>query len=110
MRFVLTVLMLGVCGSIYAQDANEPVSVLKHETPTPAPAPAPAAVTTVASSPAPVVVVEQRGNCRNGRCCVGPNCRLYNVEESVSESHRHRLFGGYVTRNTNRTVYRPSRR
>lgn len=108
MRFVLTVLMLGVCGSLYAQDANEPVSVLKHEaTDT---APTPATVTETAPSAAPVVVVAQRGTCRNGRCCVGPNCRLYNVEESVSESHRHRLFGGYVTRNTNRIVYRPSRR
>jgi len=100
MRFVFTVLLFGVCGSVFGQSGNEPVSVLKHDVP---------AVTAAATpNTAPVVVVDT--GCRNGRCCVGPNCRLYSVEESVSESHRHRLFGGYVTRNTNRTVYRPFRR
>ena len=36
--------------------------------------------------------------------------RLYNVEETCSETCRNRLFGGYVRKSTARTVYRPTRR
>lgn len=43
-------------------------------------------------------------------CCSRRRTRLYNVEESCSETCRNRLFGGYVKKNTSRTVYRPARR
>lgn len=36
--------------------------------------------------------------------------RLYNVEETCTETCRNRLFGGYVRKSTARTVYRPTRR
>jgi hypothetical protein len=113
MRFVFAALIFSVCGLVHGQDAGQTISVLNHGSPTPAAAPAPAAAPTavVAADPAPAtVVVASPSRCRNGRCCTGPNCRLYNVEESVSESCRPRLFGGYVKTNTARTVYRPARR
>lgn len=107
MRFVFAALILSVCGLVHGQDAAQPQSVLVHGQPTPAAAPAAAVV----ADPAPAaVVVASPTRCRNGRCCTGPNCRLYNVEESVTESCRPRLFGGYVKTNTARTVYRPARR
>jgi hypothetical protein len=107
MRFVFAALILSVCGLVHGQDAGQPQSVLTHGQPTPATAPAVAE----ASAPAPAaIVVEETARCRNGRCCTGPNCRLYNVEESVTESCRPRVFGGYVKKNTARTVYRPARR
>lgn len=106
MRFVFAALILSVCGLVHGQDAAQTPSVLNHGSPTPA---APAAV--VVADPAPAtVVVASPSRCRNGRCCTGPNCRLYNVEESVTETCRPRLFGGYVKTNTARTVYRPARR
>ncbi len=111
MRFVFAALIFSVCGFVHGSDAGQPVSVLKHGEPTPA---APAAPT-VATAPvtqeivvSPVVIEKSR--CRNGRCCVGANCRLYNVEEEVTESCRPRVLGGYVKKNTARTVYRPARR
>jgi hypothetical protein len=111
MRFVFTALILSVCGLAFGQDAEATKSVLKTE-PTPAAAPVEAAVSPApATTPAPAAVVAASpSRCRNGRCCTGPNCRLYNVEESVSETCRPRLFGGYVKTNTARTVYRPARR
>ena len=106
MRFVFTALIFSVYGLVHGQDAVPTVSVLQHGQPTPADAveaaPAPTA--------APAAVVVESSRCRNGRCCTGPNCRLYNVEESASESCRQRVFGGYVKKNTARTVYRPARR
>lgn len=109
MRFAFVALIFSVCSLTYGQDAGQPVSVLNHGQPTPATTPTVAADAAPAATAAPsAVVVESR--CRNGRCCTGPNCRLYNVEESVSESCRQRLFGGYVKKNTARTVYRPARR
>jgi hypothetical protein len=116
-----------VCGFARGQDAAGIPSVLTHgqtsemptlaeptvvETQTAATETAPAVVAAApaVTAAAPVVVVAEPTRCRNGRCCTGPNCRLYNVEESVSESCRPRLFGGYVKTNTARTVYRPARR
>ena len=106
MRFVFAAFLACVCGLAYGQDAAQPTSVLNHGQPAPATTP------TVESAPAaaPPAVVVVQGRCRSGRCCTGPNCRLYNVEETVSESCRPRLFGGYVKTNTARTVYRPARR
>ena len=106
MRFVFAALFFSVCGLVYGQDAGQTISVLNHGQPTPAAAAAPAA----APSAAPTAVVTETKRCRNGRCCAGSECRLYNVEESVTESCRPRLFGGYVKTNTARTVYRPARR
>lgn len=103
MRFVFAALIVSVCGLVHGSDAGQPVSVLKHSEPTTVATPA--AQETVA---APVVV--ESGRCRNGRCCVSATCRLYNVEESVTESCRPRVLGGYVKKNTARTVYRPARR
>lgn len=103
MRFVFTAVILSAIGVAYGAEPEQPVSVLNHGQATPTTATeAPAAEATPAAS-APT-------KCRNGRCCTGPNCRLYNVEESVDESCRQRLFGGYVRRSVNRTVYRPVRR
>lgn len=112
MRFALIAAALCVCGVVRGEDAaGAPVSVLNHGG---SPAPAAVAVTEAAAQPAaPIVIVEQAPvakACRNGRCCTTPECRLYNVEESNSESCRRLLFGGYVKKNTTRTVYRPSRR
>lgn len=41
--------------------------------------------------------------------CKGRCCRLYNVEETCTESCRNRLFGGHVKKTTVRKVYRPAR-
>lgn len=104
MRFVFAALILSTFGVVYGTEAGEqPVSVLNHGQAEPAAVVA--AAPTVESASAPVATT-----CRNGRCCTGPNCRLYNVEESVTESCRPRVFGGYVKKNTARTVYRPARR
>lgn len=105
MRFVFAALILSVCGLVYGQDAGQPTSVLINQ-PTPAEAPTVAPATAAPETTA----VATTSRCRNGRCCTGPNCRLYNVEESVTESCRPRVFGGYVKKNTARTVYRPARR
>lgn len=107
MRFVFAALLVSVCGLAHGQDARQPVSVLNHGQPTPATSQP--TVTEAQPTPAAPAAVEQP-RCRNGRCCTGPNCRLYNVEESTSESCRPRVFGGYVKKNTARTVYRPARR
>lgn len=103
MRFVFAALILSACGLVYGADAVQPASVLVNQ-PTPASAPA-----AVAATPE-TTAVAATSRCRNGRCCVGSNCRLYNVEESVTETCRPRVFGGYVKKNTARTVYRPARR
>lgn len=105
MRFAFVALIVSVCGFAFGQDAGQPVTVLNHGQPSPAVAPA----VDAAPAPAPAAVALTEG-CFSGRCCTGPNCRLYNVEESVSESCRPRVFGGYVKKNTARTVYRPARR
>lgn len=118
MRYASIVLILCVCGVARGQDAAPaPVSVLNHsKTAATTSAPAVAAAPVVVAAPAPVVVQSEpvvlvgQSKCRNGRCCTGPQCQLYNVEESNSESCRKLLFGGYVKKNTSRTVYRPSRR
>lgn len=70
-------------------------SVLVPATPTPAPAP----VT------APTVVVVGDSGCANGSCRVA----TYQSESYARQSCRPRLFGGYVTRNHERTVHRPVR-
>lgn len=115
MRFALIALMFCACGVACGSDAAPaPVSVLNHGqaapaaamTAAPAVAAAPAAETIVVAEP----VVVAKARCRNNRCCTGPDCTLYNVEESNSESCRRLLFGGYVKKNTSRTVYRPTRR
>lgn len=91
MRFALVVCAVLVCSVVRADEATEPKSVLA---PTPA-------------EPAPVVApVEPAAP----SVCYGPNCRLYNVEETTVETRRWRLFGGYVVRNNARTVYRPAAR
>jgi hypothetical protein len=101
MRFVFAALILSTFSLVCGTEAGEqPVSVLNHGQSTPTAAVA-------ASEAAPPAATT---TCRNGRCCTGPNCRLYNVEESVTESCRPRVFGGYVKKNTARTVYRPARR
>jgi hypothetical protein len=95
--------------------AGEPVSVLNHSQAVPE-----AAVTTVVT-PAPVVVVESapvvvesrpaviavqqpsRNPCANGKC------KLFSVDQQQNDFHRHRLFGGSVTRKGTRTVVKPVR-
>ena len=92
---------------------GEMVSVLNHSKPAPAAAPV-----VVAAAPAPaVVVVEAAPACQSGQCgqpqtvCTNGKCsRVYGVETTESAFHRHRLFGGTVTRNSTRTVVRPARR
>lgn len=101
MRFVFAALIFSAFGIVSGTEAGEPVSVLNHGKSTP---------TTAAAVEADSTPATGTTTCRNGRCCTGPNCRLYNTEESVTESCRPRLFGGYVKKNTARTVYRPSRR
>jgi len=116
MRFVFTTLIFSACSLVFGQDAAQMPSVLNHGQKPPAVADASAAevatpvVVTPAAPASSEVVVVSKPRCRNGRCCATPDCRLYDVEESVSESCRPRLLGGYVKRNTARTVYRPSRR
>lgn len=63
--------------------------------PTPAAQEAPAATTTTT----PQFI------CENGKCR-----RVVGVEEQTYETHRRRVFGGHVTRNGTRTVYKTSRR
>lgn len=41
--------------------------------------------------------------------CKSRCCRLYNVEETCTDSCRNRLFGGHVKKTTVRKVYRPVR-
>jgi hypothetical protein len=107
MRFALIAAVMCVCGVVRGEDAAPaPVSVLNHGA-------EPATATSAAEAPPAAVVVEPVETapaCRSGRCCTTPACRLYNVEEATSESCRRLLFGGYVKKNTTRTVYRPSRR
>jgi hypothetical protein len=43
--------------------------------------------------------------CENGKCR-----RVVSVEEQTYETARRRFFGGHVTRNGTRTVYKTSRR
>lgn len=74
----------------------------------------------VAAKPAPAaVVVEAAPACANGACgnqpqllCVDGKCgsKLYSVDAQESCQHRHRLFGGTVTRKSTRTVVKPVRR
>lgn len=87
--FVSAVLFSSFC---FAQEK----SIVNHGQPTPAAAAAPAAAAPAASD----------CNC----CSTRRRERLYNVEESCSETCRNRLFGGYVRKSTARTVYRPTRR
>lgn len=119
MRFAFATLILSVCSLALGQDVAQMPSVINHgaaaQTAAIAPAaaaPAPAAPIMIESAPAPatIVVAETSRRCRNGRCGATDECRVYDVEESVTESCRPRLLGGYVKRNTARTVYRPSRR
>jgi hypothetical protein len=122
-----------VCGSAFA---GETVSVVNHgaaEKAAPvvaAPAPAPAVVVAQAPvqeivvvdarQPRPIVIVDNGPRrCLNGRCstttrasstCTGPNCQQYKVQETDTETARRRwLGGGYVIRNNNRTVVKPTR-
>lgn len=83
---------------------GEPVSVLNHGQP-------------ATAAPAPAKVVVESAPCAGGQCgqpqiiCTNGKCsRVYGVETYESASHRHRLFGGSVTRNSTRTVVRPARR
>lgn len=81
--------------------------------------PTPAAVTVVEAAPAPVVVASTPA-CANGKCgktqpqflCVDGKCgsKLYSVDSQESCQHRHRLFGGTVTKKSTRTVVKPVRR
>ena len=94
--------------------AGEPVSVLNHGTPTPAAAPAPVAAapvtTAVVAEPAVVVVgAPRRVRCTSGKCCTGPDCKLYSVNEEAHEYVRNRVLGGQVIRRGSRTVVRPVR-
>lgn len=57
--------------------------------------------------PEPVVVAAEPVEefiCVNGRCR-----RVVRVENEQTSSQRRRLFGGYIIRNTDRTVYRTRR-
>jgi len=50
------------------------------------------------------------GNCVGKSCDNCTSCpKVYNVEESCSDSCRKRLLGGYVKKTTVRKVYRPAR-
>lgn len=90
-------------GSVALAADNLP-SVLNHNAPAAAATPAPAAATEV-------VVVEgpRRTRCANGRCCTGPDCKLYSVNEESHEYVRNRVLGGQVIRRGSRTVVRPVR-
>lgn len=110
--------VIGVAVAVVGTAEGGEVSVLNHGVSTPAvvvAAPAPAAVIVESAAPARVTSVE--GQCQNGQCSrlprlfgtvVGP--RVYGVETYESAGHRHRLFGGTVTRSSARTVVRPARR
>lgn len=118
MKTIFTLCAVLVCGVAFG---GEPVSVLNHGTqaaapvaaPAPAPSAAPVTVVREVVVPAPVVVessptliaVQQpsRNPCANGKC------KLYSVDQQQQEFHRHRLFGGTVTRKGTRTVVKPVR-
>lgn len=70
MRFVFAALIVSVCGVSFGQDTGLPQSVLNHNQPTFVAAP------TVSTEPVQQAVTTQRSGCRNGRCCVGGNCRV----------------------------------
>jgi len=96
MKCVFTLCAILVCGAALA---NEPVSVLNHGETAPA-----AALAVTAPTPALIAVSEPpRNPCKNGKC------KLYSVDQQQQEFHRHRVFGGYVTRKGTRTVVRPVR-
>jgi hypothetical protein len=105
---VVAVLSAGV--SFGGDDGTQ--SVLVAAQPTPAAAP-------VVVAAAPVVVETAAPACANGTCgkqpqllCVDGKCgsKLYSVDSQESCQHRHRLFGGTVTRKSTRTVVKPVRR
>lgn len=98
--------VLFVCAILFGAAAfanDNTVSVLNHGQTAPAP--------TVASAPAAgsIIAVPRRSRCANGRCCTGPDCKLYSVEEQSHEYVRPRAFGGQVIRRGSRTVVRPVR-
>ena len=74
-------------------------------------APAPVVAAAPAPAAASVIVVEspRRSRCANGRCCTGPDCKLYSVNEESYEYVRNRVLGGQVIRRGSRTVVRPVR-
>jgi hypothetical protein len=109
MKFVLT-----LCAILFGTVAfaGESVSVLNHNAPAPVAVPA----TVVAAATAPAAAVEvvivagpRRTRCANGRCCTGPNCQLFSVNEESHEYVRNRVLGGQVIRRGSRTVVRPVR-
>lgn len=66
-----------------------------------------------------LVAAQPTPACANGTCgtqpqllCVGGKCgsKLYSVDAQENNQHRHRLFGGTVTRKSTRTVVKPVRR
>lgn len=100
--------VVGCAVSAFGSAFGGEVSVLNHGQ-------APAAETVVVAAPAAVV---EAAPCVKGQCnqqpqtiCTNGKCsRVYGVETYESASHRHRLFGGTVSRNSTRTVVRPARR
>lgn len=55
-------------------------------------------------TPAPTSAPTEEFICVNGRCR-----RVVRVENEQTSTQRRRLFGGYIIRNTDRTVYRTRR-
>jgi hypothetical protein len=96
---------------------GESVSVLNHGNTAPTPAIVEVEKTAAVVVTAPAAVVVESAPCVTGQCsqpktvCTNGQCaRVYGVETYESSFHRHRLFGGTVTRNNTRTVVRPARR
>lgn len=104
MKTILALCAVLACGVTFG---GEPVSVVNHGQPTPAITAAPtaqAAPVVVESAPALIAVQQpSRNPCANGKC------KLYTVDQQQNDFHRHRLFGGYVTRKGTRTVVKPVR-
>ena len=96
---------------------GESVSVLNHGNSAPTTSIVEVEKTAAVVVTAPAAVVVESAPCVTGQCnqpqtvCTSGKCaRVYGVETSESSFHRHRLFGGTVTRNNTRTVVRPARR
>lgn len=111
MKFVLALCAILFGGAALAADGT--VSVINHGQPAQAPtvAAAPAAAAAPVATEKSVVIVEgpRRVRCANGRCCTGPNCQLFSVNEESHEYVRNRVLGGQVIRRGSRTVVRPVR-
>lgn len=111
MKSVLFVCAILFGGAALAADGT--ASVINHGQPAQAPTVATTAPAVVAA-PAPaasVAIIEspRRVRCANGRCCTGPDCKLYSVDEESHEYVRNRVLGGQVIRRGSRTVVRPVR-